>query len=71
MLILGDAVHTRAQLENPDWAFRSDVDSRLATEHRTHLLCGRDIEATIAGGHFSNGVFGRAGRQTARNRFFR
>jgi glyoxylase-like metal-dependent hydrolase (beta-lactamase superfamily II) len=60
LLILGDAVHTRAQLKNLDWMFRSDFDTRLAAEQRTELLRRPgESEPTIAGGHFSGGVFGR------------
>jgi glyoxylase-like metal-dependent hydrolase (beta-lactamase superfamily II) len=62
LLILGDAVHTRAQLENVNWMFRSDFDSLLAAEHRADLLCRPwGGEPTIAGGHFSGGVFGHMG----------
>jgi glyoxylase-like metal-dependent hydrolase (beta-lactamase superfamily II) len=59
LLILGDVTHTRAQLENPEWTFRSDYDTRLAASHRTDLLYRRgESESTIAGGHFSGNVFG-------------
>ncbi|MBB4962421.1 glyoxylase-like metal-dependent hydrolase (beta-lactamase superfamily II) [Micromonospora polyrhachis] len=62
LLILGDAIHTRAQLENLDWVFRSDYDTRLAAEHRTDLLHRRSgSELIIADSHFSGGVFGRSG----------
>ena len=58
LLILGDAAHTRAQLENPGWTFRSDYDTRLAAGHRTELLHRHgESESTIAGGHFSGNVF--------------
>jgi glyoxylase-like metal-dependent hydrolase (beta-lactamase superfamily II) len=64
VLILGDAIHTRAQLENPDWTFRSDYDTRLASRHRTDLLHRRgDSESIIANGHFSGSVFGHSGAQ--------
>jgi glyoxylase-like metal-dependent hydrolase (beta-lactamase superfamily II) len=60
LLILGDAVHTRAQLENLNWMFRSDFDTRLAAEHRTKLLRQPGGNGPIiADGHFSGGVFGR------------
>lgn len=60
LLILGDVLHTRAQLENPAWTFRSDYDTGLAATHRTDLLPRRgENESTIAGGHFSGNVFGR------------
>ncbi|BCY08735.1 MBL fold metallo-hydrolase [Actinoplanes sp. L3-i22] len=58
VLILGDAIHTRAQLENFGWRFRSDYDSRLASRVRTDLL--HRPEPIIANGHFSGSVFGRA-----------
>ena len=58
LLILGDVIHTRAQLANLDWIFRSDFDARLAAEHRTGLLHGRgESEPIIANGHFSGSVF--------------
>ncbi|WP_410677185.1 MBL fold metallo-hydrolase [Amycolatopsis sp. cmx-4-68] len=34
LLILGDAMHTTAQLTEPHWHFRSDADPALATTHR-------------------------------------
>jgi glyoxylase-like metal-dependent hydrolase (beta-lactamase superfamily II) len=62
LLILGDAIHTRAQLENLNWTFRSDYDTRLAVAHRTDLLHRRgESESMIADGHFSGSVFGRSG----------
>jgi glyoxylase-like metal-dependent hydrolase (beta-lactamase superfamily II) len=65
LLILGDAIHSRAQLDNPDWTFRSDYDSRLAAGHRADLLHHRgEREPTIADGHFSDNVFGRSGITT-------
>ncbi|GAB3148129.1 MBL fold metallo-hydrolase [Micromonospora sonneratiae] len=61
VLILGDAIHTRAQLENLDWTFRSDYDSRLALKRRTDLLYRHgESEPLIANGHFSGSVFGHS-----------
>ncbi|WP_436536228.1 MBL fold metallo-hydrolase [Actinoplanes sp. HUAS TT8] len=57
VLILGDAMHTRAQLENLDWTFRSDHDTGLASRQRADL----HGHPAIAGGHFSGSVFGRSG----------
>jgi len=59
LLILGDALHTTAQVTEPHWHFRSDVDPGLAVIHRLDLLGhGRDGRTIIAGGHFSDHVFG-------------
>lgn len=59
LLILGDALHTTAQLTEPHWHFRSDIDPALAAIHRAGLLDhGRDDRTIIAGGHFSDHVFG-------------
>lgn len=59
LLILGDAMHTTAQLTEPHWHFRSDHDPELAAVHRLGLLDrGRDGRTIIAGGHFSDQVFG-------------
>jgi hypothetical protein len=59
LLILGDALHTTAQATEPHWQFRSDVDPGLAVIHRLGLLGhGRDGRTILAGGHFSDHVFG-------------
>jgi len=69
LLILGDALHPTAQITEPHWHFRSDTDPALAAIHRLDLLAhGRDGRTIIAGGHFSDHVFGRLdtdGRWTA------
>jgi glyoxylase-like metal-dependent hydrolase (beta-lactamase superfamily II) len=65
LLILGDAIHSRAQLDNLEWTFRSDHDPRLAAAHRAGLLRHRgENEPTIADGHFSGNVFGRSATST-------
>jgi glyoxylase-like metal-dependent hydrolase (beta-lactamase superfamily II) len=59
VLLLGDALHTTAQLTAPQWKFRSDADPVLAAIHRLNLLDrGRADRTIIAGGHFSGHVFG-------------
>jgi len=65
LLILGDAIHSRAQLDNLEWTFRSDYDPHLAAGHRAGLLHHRsEKEPTIADGHFSGSVYGRTGTCT-------
>jgi hypothetical protein len=59
LLILGDALHTTAQVTELHWHFLSDVDPRLAAIHGLGLLGhGRDGRTVIAGGRFSDHVFG-------------
>jgi glyoxylase-like metal-dependent hydrolase (beta-lactamase superfamily II) len=59
LLILGDLLHTRAQLTEPGWRFRSDVDAVLARQQRVDVLARyRDGRTVIAGGHFAGNVFG-------------
>jgi glyoxylase-like metal-dependent hydrolase (beta-lactamase superfamily II) len=58
LLILGDALHTRAQYAEPDWVFRSDVDPARARASRAELLAEhRDGRTTFAGGHFAGSAF--------------
>jgi len=59
VLILGDLLHSRAQLDEPAWRFRSDAAPALATRHRTEILSRyRDGRTTLAAGHFAGNVFG-------------
>ncbi|QFZ20793.1 MBL fold metallo-hydrolase [Saccharothrix syringae] len=60
LLVLGDAVHTQAQVGEPHWNFLFDVDPDQSTRTRLALLDRYDDERTlIAGGHFAGEVFGR------------
>jgi glyoxylase-like metal-dependent hydrolase (beta-lactamase superfamily II) len=60
LLIVGDALHTAAQLTEPGWGFRANADPALAAVHRADLLDrGRDGRTIIAGGHFCDHAFGR------------
>ena len=62
LVILGDVMHTQAQVSDPDWNFRFDVDPDRSRSTRREVLRrfagGNDI---IAGGHFAGSVFGRIG----------
>jgi glyoxylase-like metal-dependent hydrolase (beta-lactamase superfamily II) len=59
VLILGDLLHTRAQLDEPGWRFRSDVDAASAERQRIDVLGRyRDGRTILAGGHFAGDVFG-------------
>ncbi|MFB9406587.1 hypothetical protein [Dactylosporangium matsuzakiense] len=59
LLILGDLLHTRAQYDNSDWAFRSDVDPERARASRRDVLARfRDGRTVLAGGDFHGVAFG-------------
>lgn len=61
LLILGDLLHTRAQLDRPDWRFRSDDNPDLAERQRIDILDRyRNGRTILAGGHFTGDVFGAA-----------
>ncbi|TDU88016.1 glyoxylase-like metal-dependent hydrolase (beta-lactamase superfamily II) [Kribbella voronezhensis] len=59
LVILGDVMHTQAQVSEPTWNFRFDVDPdrslRTRQEFLTRFAGSPDL---IAGGHFANSVFG-------------
>lgn len=60
LLILGDVMHTQAQVSETHWNFRFDVDAEAGTKTRIDLLTAyHDDRTTIAGGHFAGTVFGR------------
>lgn len=55
LLILGDALHTRAQMDEPALGFVFDVDGERARATRKALLAQG---TPLAGGHFTGSVFG-------------
>jgi glyoxylase-like metal-dependent hydrolase (beta-lactamase superfamily II) len=60
VLILGDVMHTQAQVSETGWNFLFDVDAAHGTRTRIELLRGyQDGRTVIAGGHFAGSVFGR------------
>jgi glyoxylase-like metal-dependent hydrolase (beta-lactamase superfamily II) len=60
LLILGDVMHTQAQVSETGWHFLFDVDAEQGTQTRVALLDRYHDEHTIiAGGHFAGSVFGR------------
>ncbi|MFD4508471.1 MBL fold metallo-hydrolase [Streptomyces sp. NPDC058457] len=61
--IVGDVLHSPAQVADPDLAFASDVAPDQAREVRDRLL-GRP-DTVIAAGHFMDDVFGRVTRAGA------
>ena len=59
VLVLGDVMHTQAQVSETDWNFRFDVDPVAGTRTRIDLLAQFQNDRTIiAGGHFAGQVFG-------------
>ncbi|KDN21567.1 MBL fold metallo-hydrolase [Amycolatopsis rifamycinica] len=60
VLILGDVMHTQAQVGETDWNFLLDVDAERGTQARLTLLEQyHDDRTVVAGGHFAGTVFGR------------
>lgn len=60
LLILGDVMHTQAQVSETHWNFLFDTDADQGTRTRVALLERYHDERTIiAGGHFAGSVFGR------------
>jgi glyoxylase-like metal-dependent hydrolase (beta-lactamase superfamily II) len=66
-LVLGDAAHSPAQVEEPDWVSRADMDPELTRQTRRALLerLERD-EIIVAAGHFQAPGFGRIVRLEGR-----
>ncbi len=59
-LILGDVMHSPAQIQEPDWVSRADMDPDLARETRRALLERLEREGTlVAAGHFPAPGFGK------------
>jgi glyoxylase-like metal-dependent hydrolase (beta-lactamase superfamily II) len=60
LLVLGDVMHTQAQVSETHWNFLLDVDAGAGTNTRRTVLDEyQDERTTIAGGHFAGTVFGR------------
>ena len=52
-MIVGDAFHSRVQIEKPDWSARVDTNKFDSTRSRYNLLERAEAEDyTIAAGHF-------------------
>jgi glyoxylase-like metal-dependent hydrolase (beta-lactamase superfamily II) len=59
VLVVGDAMHSPAQLSGGAWCCASDVDSRQAQRTRDHLIDELGRAKTIGyAGHFGAAVFG-------------
>ncbi|WP_426512192.1 MBL fold metallo-hydrolase [Dactylosporangium sp. McL0621] len=57
LLVLGDLVHTRAQMDEPDWRFRSDVDADEARRSRKAIFQQyRDGRTVLAAAHVKGPV---------------
>jgi glyoxylase-like metal-dependent hydrolase (beta-lactamase superfamily II) len=70
LLILGDVMHTQAQVSETHWNFLFDTDADQGTKTRVALLEHYHDERTIiAGGHFAGSVFGRFLPATLRHRW--
>jgi len=66
-LVLGDAVHSPAQVEEPDWVSRADMDPELTRQTRRALLDRLEREQMlVAAGHFPSPGFGRIVRLDGR-----
>jgi glyoxylase-like metal-dependent hydrolase (beta-lactamase superfamily II) len=60
VVIVGDLLHTAAQVARNDWRFFADVDPDRAHTTRIATLAELDDAAvTVAAGHFTGHVFGR------------
>ena len=66
-LVLGDAAHSPAQIEEPDWVSRADMDPDLTRQTRRALIerLERD-RILVAAGHFEAPGFGRIVRLEGR-----
>jgi glyoxylase-like metal-dependent hydrolase (beta-lactamase superfamily II) len=63
VIILGDIMHSVAQVSHPEWICGFDVDPIAAQKTRERMLQELEKPATVAGtSHFSNTVFGRLTR---------
>ena len=66
-LVLGDAAHSPAQIEEPDWVSRADMDPELTRQTRKALLDRLEREEIlVAAGHFESPGFGRIVRLDGR-----
>lgn len=60
LLILGDVMHSQAQVGEIDWNFLFDDDAERGTRTRAALVEDyQDEDTIVAGGHFAGAVFGR------------
>jgi glyoxylase-like metal-dependent hydrolase (beta-lactamase superfamily II) len=59
-LVLGDAAHSPAQIEETDWVSRADMDPDLTRQTRRSLMERLEREQIlVAAGHFEAPGFGR------------
>jgi glyoxylase-like metal-dependent hydrolase (beta-lactamase superfamily II) len=66
-LVLGDAAHSPAQIEEPDWVSRADMDPDLTRQTRKALIDRLEREKIlVAAGHFEAPGFGRIVRLEGR-----
>ena len=66
-LVLGDAAHSPAQLQEPDWVSRADMDPDLTRQTRKALIERLEREQIlVAAGHFEAPGFGRIVRLKGR-----
>jgi glyoxylase-like metal-dependent hydrolase (beta-lactamase superfamily II) len=66
-LILGDAAHNPAQLQETDWLSRADMDPELTRQTRRTLVERLEREEiVVAAGHFPAPGFGKVMRSQGR-----
>ena len=67
-LMVGDALHSKVQVQEPGWCARADVDKDLGLESRQAILDRAESEGLlVAAGHFRPGdQFGRVVRLQGR-----
>ncbi len=67
-LIVGDLLHAKEQIENPDWCAGVDTDKAASAASREAVLARAEGEGVVvAAGHFHPGVsYGRVVRQQGR-----
>jgi len=67
LVVLGDLMHTSAQVKHPHWRAGLDWEPNLAVDARNRLLAelADDPSAIVYNGHFADGVFGRVRRSEA------
>jgi glyoxylase-like metal-dependent hydrolase (beta-lactamase superfamily II) len=71
IVIAGDVFHCPAQVEQPAWSHRADIDAERARESRaTFLARAAHDEWLVAAGHFRDGwMFGRIERSRGTYRY--
>jgi len=66
IVVIGDAFHIPAQLANPGWASRPDVDTERVLAARARITAELEKPDTLGfGGHFGDQAFGRVTRDEA------